>query len=63
VFESLNIGDDKVKTSIAAVVARMIHPASERETFRWLSEEGFGNMLRVNFGQNTLINFQPFVKP
>jgi hypothetical protein len=57
VFESLNIGDDKVKTSIAAVVARMIHPASERETFRWLNEDSsLSELLGVDFNSDNCLH-------
>jgi transposase len=38
-FKSLNIGDEKAKIGLAAVIARMVHPGSERETFRWLCND------------------------
>jgi transposase len=39
VFKSLNIGEEKAKIGLAAVIARMVHPGSERETFRWLCND------------------------
>jgi hypothetical protein len=38
IFDSLDIGKDKAKLALAAVMARMVHPSSERETFRWLRD-------------------------
>jgi transposase len=38
-FNSLGIGEEKAKIGLAAVIARMVHPGSERETFRWLSDD------------------------
>jgi hypothetical protein len=39
VFNSLNIGEEKAKIGLAAVIARMVHPGSERETLRWLFDD------------------------
>jgi hypothetical protein len=38
-FKSLNIGEKKAKIGLAAVISRMAHPGSERETFRWLCND------------------------
>ncbi|MDR3157658.1 MAG: IS1634 family transposase [Zoogloeaceae bacterium] len=38
-LSSLNIGEEKARIGLASVIARMVHPGSERETFRWLSND------------------------
>ena len=38
-LESLGIGPRQRKLALAQIAARMLHPASELETFRWLSHD------------------------
>jgi hypothetical protein len=38
IFTSLGFDAEKAKLAVAAVVARMAHPSSERETLRWLDQ-------------------------
>ena len=38
-LESLGIGPRQRKLALAQIAARMLHPASELETFRWLNHD------------------------
>ena len=38
IFKSVGLEEDKALLGVASVVARMVHPSSERETCRWLNE-------------------------
>jgi transposase len=37
-FHSLGFSDEEIKLALITIVSRMAHPASERETFRWVTE-------------------------
>jgi transposase len=45
IIESQNISDKLLKTSLISIISRIVHPASELETERWLKENTALNQL------------------
>jgi hypothetical protein len=57
IFKSIGLDDEKAKIGLAAVVARMAHPGSERETFRWLNNDSsLCELLNVNIDYEKLLH-------
>jgi hypothetical protein len=37
-FRALGLTENKAKLALASLIACMVHPSSERETFRWIKQ-------------------------
>jgi hypothetical protein len=57
IFKSLGFNSLQIRMAIGLIAARMIHPASERETYRWLiNESALGELIGVDFSKKSLIS-------
>ena len=54
-FEELGFTGPQVGLAIGTIVGRACHPASERETHRWLQDQsGLGELIGHNFEESNL---------
>lgn len=57
-LEGLGLSKTDVAIAIGTIIARAIHPSSERETYRWLcNSSGLGELLDFDFVKHSLNKF------
>ncbi|MDR1297017.1 MAG: hypothetical protein LBO05_06530 [Deltaproteobacteria bacterium] len=53
ILEEIGFDEIRAKIAMALIVARMEHPASEAETFRWLvNNSATGELLGLDFSKS-----------
>ncbi|MDR3285157.1 MAG: IS1634 family transposase [Holosporales bacterium] len=57
IFKLVGFNHSQIKMALGLVAARMVHPSSERETYRWLSKESaLGELLGIDFSTKPLLS-------